>query len=460
MKQIEVFRGLLVRALRAMATFVNGLAVRLVSASLLTLSLSHNVAAAPGDLDPSFGSAGVITTDFASQNEDHATALALQPDGKIVVAGYTRQWNNPASFALARYNPDGSLDSGFGSGGKVTTDFGSARGDRARALAIQPDGKIVVAGDTATSVGDNFALARYNTDGSLDATFGNGGKVTTEFSGFDTVSTLGLQSDGKIVVVGTSRRGFSDFLLARYNADGALDASFGHGGRVISDFAGGDDAVSGLALQPDGKILVLGVIGAPPPPPGPPIPCRTFPFCFGLTGFGLGPSFPALVRYNPDGSLDATFGSGGKVTIDSGSSLALQPDGKIVVVTAFINNSAVPDFTLSRFNADGTLDATFGSGGKVTADYTGSWEDQVAALALLPDGKLLVALNSRRGLVVARYNLNGAPDPTFGNGGMATTDFRGVGFQASALALQPDGKIMVAGTTTPFRGSPDFALAR
>ena len=462
MKHIKILRGTPCGPSQPVLQLISRVAVGLLSVSIFTMSHPYPVPAAPGDLDPSFGGGDVVSTDFGSQSQSRAVAMALQPNGQIVVAGivYPGHLANPR-FAVARYNADGSLDASFGSGGTAMTDFGSPRGDVATAVALQPDDKIVLAGSTTTSGGDNFALARYNADGSLDQTFGNGGKVTTEFSGFDRASAVSVQRDGKIVVVGTSSRGFSDFVLVRYSADGALDASFGNGGRVISDFAGGDDAVSGLALQPDGKILVLGVVGPPPPPPSPPIPCRTFPFCFGLGGPSLGPSFPTLVRYNPDGSLDATFGSGGKVPtgLPPTRAFTLQPDGRIVVLAGFIHSGG-SDLTIARFNPDGSLDSSFGVGGKVIADYNGDFNDQLAVLALQPDGKFLAVLNSTRGLVVARYNPNGTPDPTFGNGGTATTDFPGSSFGASDLTFQPDGKILVAGTTTSFRGSPDFALAR
>jgi uncharacterized delta-60 repeat protein len=233
--------------------------------------------------------------------------------------------------------------------------------------------------------------------------------------------------------------------LARYNPDGSLDATFGSGGRVITDFFGGDDAARALALQSDGKIVVLGG-WSPPPLPG----CCP-----------LGPTSIALARYNPDGTLDATFGSGGKVT--TGLSyfaitgfpfplgMALQPDGKIVIVTSS---------TLTRFNPDGTLDASF------------VIESAGLALGLQPDGKIVLARGGKllsfpcilafcpTDFNLTRYNPNGTPDLTFGNKGTATTDFPGSMFWPSALALQPDGKIVVAGTSTPFGGSPNFALAR
>ena len=152
-----------------------------------------------------------MTTDFGG-SVDRAFAMALQPDGKLVVAG-----DSDANFALARYNSDGSLDAGFGTGGKVITSFGGT--DQASAVILQPDGKIVVAGQTDTGVSIDFALARYMPDGSLDGAFGSGGRVTTNFIGNsdDLGSAVALQSDGKIVVGGTSD---DNFALARYTPEG------------------------------------------------------------------------------------------------------------------------------------------------------------------------------------------------------------------------------------------------
>jgi len=198
-------------------------AVRLVSvalcASSLLLGVSASAQAAPGDLDPSFGAGGLVTTDFGSRG-DFSLAVALQTDGKIVAAGNSSRADVfDVDFALARYNSNGSLDATFGSGGTVLTDFGTSV-DAASDVVVQPDGKILAAGIRA---GD-FALARYNADGSLDAAFGSAGKVTTDFGSFDQANAVAVQSDGKIVAAGGTAGGFA---LARYNSDGSLDAGLG-----------------------------------------------------------------------------------------------------------------------------------------------------------------------------------------------------------------------------------------
>ena len=388
-------------------------------------------AQAQGSLDTSFGTGGKQTTDFGG-GPDIGQGSVVQPDGKIVVVGHAS-----GDFALARYNADGSLDTSFGDGGKQTTDIAGGY-DQGRALAVQPDGKIVVAGYTDAGGGD-FALARYNADGSLDTSFGDGGKQTTDFGDLDNQgNALALQPDGKIVVAGsTSGEGGYDFALARYNADGSLDTTFGDGGKQTTDFAGLDNQGNALALQPDGKIVVAGHA------------------CV------FGCDF-ALARYNADGSLDTTFGDGGKQTTDFGDSydqghaVAVQPDGKIVV--AGFTDIGGGDFALARYNADGSLDMSFGDGGKQTTDFGG--DEFADAEALDPDDKIVAAgyaCLSSCDFVLTRYNADGSLDTTFGDGGKQTTDFGSDEF-GSALAVQSDGKMIVAGYADA--GGGDFALAR
>ena len=218
-------------------------------------ALPAAAATGPGDLDTTFGTGGKVTTDFGGSPVGFS--VAIQSDGKIVVAGYSNV-GGTFGFALARYNTNGSLDATFGTGGKVTTNYGGD--DRGYSLAIQSDGKIVVAGYSNAGGTFDFALARYNTNGSLDTSFSAGGKVTTDFGGSDDLGrSVALQGDGKIVVAGDSNVGSTfDFALARYNTNGSLDTSFGAGGKVTTDFGGSGDGGRSVALQGDGKIVVAG----------------------------------------------------------------------------------------------------------------------------------------------------------------------------------------------------------
>src|SRR5581483_5691264 len=200
-----------------------------------------------------------------------------------------------ASTSIYAQTP-GALDASFGRGGRVVTNFGGT-GDMARSVVVQPDGKLVAAGTTNVSGATDFALARYNSDGRLDHSFGTGGKVVTDFAGsYDSVGAVTLQADGKIVAGGWSVvDSIANFALARYNSDGTLDAGFGTEGKVRTDFGGVSSQVFSIALQPDGKIVVAG-----------------------YANVDGGADF-ALARYNSDGTVDTTFGSEGKVTTAFGA---------------------------------------------------------------------------------------------------------------------------------------------
>jgi len=393
----------------------------------------------PAELDPTFGGTGKVTTDFAGF-DDSAYSVALQADGKIVVAGSS--FPGP-DFAVVRYNPDGSLDTSFGGTGKVTTNVISY--DIATSVAIQTDGKIVVAGYTSGSNYD-FALVRYNTDGSLDTSFGGTGKVATGFftGSQDFVDSIAIQPDGKIITVGLVDKGSNnDFGLARYNTDGSLDTSFGGTGKVTTDFGGSADSASSVAIQADGRIIVAGSTS------------------------NLSSGDFALVRYNSDGSLDPSFGGTGKVTTDfmasddSAASLRIQTDGKIVAAGSTANASDY-DFALVRYNSDGSLDPSFGGTGKVATDFAASY-DFASSIAIEADGKIVAAgyMNVPiSDFALARYNSDGSLDTSFGGTGKISTDFGAHSEdQARSVAIQADGKIVAAGYSGRL-SFHDFTLVR
>jgi len=293
-----------------------------------------------GTLDPSFGKGGIAITSI-HDGDDNASGVAIQPDGKIVVAGSSNNGSN-FDFALIRYNPNGTLDPAFGTGGIVTLDIRNGD-DQVSAIAIQPDGKIVVAGYSNT----DLALARFRPDGTLDASFGKGGKVVTSIrSGEDEASAISIQPDGKIVVAGSSNNGLNfDFAVVRYNMNGTLDPSFGKGGAVITLIRDGDDKASSVAIQADGKIVAGG-------------------------SSNNGSNFDfALIRYHPNGTLDPSFGEGGIVMTDIRSgddhanAIAIQTDGKIVAA-GNSNNGSNNDFAIIRYKESGKFDPDFGQGRK------------------------------------------------------------------------------------------------
>lgn len=390
---------------------------------------------APGTLDRGFGKGGrVITT--VGLPESGARAVLIQPDGKIVAAGFPGGYRG---FALVRYKRSGSLDPTFGSHGRVTTRLVSDRTPTgpAWALARQRDGKIIAAGHGFPGT---IALVRYSRSGRLDPGFGTGGIVQTKFSDSERHSVgaydVVLQPDGKIVAVGAylaSQQGRlpdEAFALVRYRSDGTLDPSFGTGGKVTTATGGVAHAV---ALQPDGKIVVAGSSERS---------SRAF----------------AVARYRTDGSLDPTFGSAGIVETRLGSpepdgawAVMLQRDGKIVVVvTRHV-------FTLVRYNRNGTLDSSFGSRGIVKTGFGAGSFASAKAAALQRDGRIVVVgwyyRYPKWEFALARFRANGSLDRSFGVGGRVTTSFRsaapktlrGREDSAHAVAIQPDGMIVVAG---------------
>lgn len=406
-------------------------------------ALTNRTRANPGILDDAFGTGGKVVTGFGSGDSDDADAIAVQPDGKIVVAGNTRAGSNN-NFALARYNVDGSLDSTFGTGGKVTTDF-FGDFDFATSIAVVSGNKILVAGGAYDGSTNHIALARYNTDGSPDATFDTDGKVTIPFG--RSASAMAIQSDGKIVVSGVQNNGgYNDFAVARLNADGSLDTTFDTDGKVTTDTGGRGERTYSVAIQTDGKIIVAGETNDDGP-----------------TDWDI-----ALVRYNTDGSLDTGFDGDGIVktdfgnTRDWGRSVAIQTDGKIVLAGQTGTGSAT-NFALLRYHTNGSLDTTFSSDGMLQTDFFGE-ADVAYSVILQPDGKIIAGGyadigNDVHDFALARYHSDGSLDPQFGKGGKVTTDFDDGDDTARDMVLQSDGKILLAGNT--YNGtSRDFALAR
>ena len=394
-------------------------------------------------LDPTFGTGGKVTTGFDNNEDAQGNAVAVQRDGKLVVAGTASDlWGN-SDFAIARYNSNGTLDATFGTGGKVIFDLGAY--DWAAALTLQSDGKIVEAGATVNSRWQPmFAVVRYNNDGSLDGTFGAGGKVTTDFGGPAQPFAAATQQDGKVLVAGFAHlaAGWA-FAVVRYNNDGSLDATFGTNGTQTMFFGPASSAqVNAILIQQDGKIVLVGSSNIT------------------ATDGDL-----ALARLNSDGTADNTFGNGGQVVTNLGVNdrafgAALQADGKIVA-EGMIGN----DFLLARYNTNGSLDATFGTGGKVITDFAGA-KDMGMGVGIRTDGKIVAVgqtqVAGRSAFGVARYNSDGTLDTTFASGGKATTRFdNSFGDFTYAVAMQPDGKAVVAGfalNSVVFQYQ--FALAR
>lgn len=380
---------------------------------LVAILVSPSVYSQLGDMDLEFGNAGIVITDMGADNDFIFDASVLT-DGRIIVCGQTATLAGD-DFALARYNKDGSLDANFGTAGRVITDFG---GDEiCNALTVQNDGKIVAVGKTTYMVAEaTIVVARYNDDGTLDDTFGTDGKVITDLSGNTSgANDVVVQDDGRIVVGGIVFGGLEQFrlLLLRYLDSGDPDESFGDAGIVIEDLLEApDERINALALQPDGKIIGIG-----------------------QAGLGDGRDF-LIARFNEDGSFDETFGTNGWTRADVGSGDAV--DGLLLGNGMILAGGD----GMARFTADGDLDKSFGENGEVK-------DVRIEALDVQNNGKIVTVDSGPT--AITRFLWNGAVDDSFGKMGTKFID----GDQLQTVVAQTDGKILVAGTD-----GVDFFMAR
>ena len=399
-----------------------------------------------------FGTNGRVTTDFALQSRDCVREVLLLADGKFLAAsecGYP---------LLQRYNSNGSLDTSFGSGGEASPVWG---GFHAYDLALQSDGKIIVAGDAVSGYAWGFALARYLSNGKLDSSFGTGGLALADFNTEPGAAyAVALQPDGKIVAAGKvfSETGVDDFGVARFNTNGSLDTSFDGDGRQTIDFFSESDSAAALALQQDGKIVVGGTAEK--------------------TELSGQYAYFALSRLNTNGSLDAAFGASGKTTLgfsvpggDSreniGTDLLIQPDGKTVMAGASLSTgpSDYYYFALARFTTNGSLDSTFDGDGKVITEFS-SYNSYANALVRQADGKLVVAGDSCHfnysgscSFLLARYTTGGSLDTSFDTDGKLSTAL-GNRSGAESLAYNASTGTLLAGGWGETALSQDIAMAR
>ena len=381
---------------------------------------------APGEPDNTFGTNGIVVTDLPPSVADSGMAVAVQPDGMILVAGT----NNSNKFAIARYTSSGILDSGFGTNGSTITDIPVS--GMVHDMVLQPDGKILVCG---VGNGGEFTVVRYLANGSLDTGFDSDGIATVTFSaGASIAFSMALQTDGKILLAGEVAIGGLErqYAIARLDTEGNLDATFDGDGRVTTDVGTGWDIAYAIAVQADGKIVAAGSTG----------------------------SDISVVRYNPDGSLDTGFGTNGATVTGPGAlddyvyALAIQPDGKIVVAGNAVANVADRGFLVTRFDADGNVDSGFGTSGSVIYPVANLAREGANGLAIQPDGRIVVVgeyVSSQTpndlDIAVIRFDSNGSLDATFATGGVFTHDFGTILDLGNAVAIQPDGKILAAGET-------------
>jgi uncharacterized delta-60 repeat protein len=390
---------------------------------LVSLIVPITLASNSSGLDPTFSDDGVVTTTIGLNSESNA--LVIQGNGKIIGVGYSDFLESPI-FTMVRYNTDGSLDSSFGAGGIVTDSTGGDGYD----VTLQPDGKIVTT--------DSKRMARYLSNGSLDNTLGNGGIITFTYN---SPGHIAIQTGGKIIASRLDSLWYPQ--LTRYHTNGSLDTTFGTGGVVTIPVAG--EGSYALAIQPDdNKIVAAG------------------------TSYYNGSAQFSVTRFDAEGGLDNTFGNGNVVTTTIGDyatcfDVAIQPDRKIVVSGyTFDSISSISSFATARYLANGSLDHTFGQGGVVTTTIADSATGY--AVVIQADGKIVVSgyaedfSMGNSSFAIARYNTNGSLDNTFGSGGIVTTTV-GTTSESYDVAIDPNKNIVTIGRSGSFRNST-FAVAR
>jgi uncharacterized delta-60 repeat protein len=362
--------------------------------------------------------------------------MALQPDGKILAVGEIIDGTSHWYFGVFRYLPDGTLDPSFGERGFAELQIGTV--SFANAVAVQRDGRIVVAGEGSCPRAICFAAARFMPDGTVDRSFGEGGVVRTMFSqcgcrAYD----VAVQQDGRIVLAGMRQRGGDAqddelFAVARYLPDGRLDQTFSGDGRASVDFGFGDDEAFAVAVQPDGRLVVAGG---------------------GTRNRYRTEDDFAFARFRRDGTLDRSFSGDGRATVDFGHrrsdtvhGLALGRNGRIVAAGSSGKKDAPPRIAVVRLAGNGRLESR-----RLTSP--GPFGGYALAAVQQSDGGVVVAGRAfednrfdSSDWVVARYGPGGALDRSFGRSGLVVSDFGTGADWAGALALQPNGRIVVAGS--------------
>ena len=403
-----------------------------------------------GNLDTSFGGGdGAVVEDVYGNGEDRGEAMAIQPDGKIVVAGSWALSGGYSNWAVMRFLPDGSVDKSFASGGRTLTDFDHDH-DWAKAVAIAPDGKIVVAGDARIGgpvYAKRFAVARYESDGDLDPTFSGDGKAWFNLGGeFEEANDVAVQRDGKIVIAGMrwiNYDGADDFVVARVTTNGALDPDFSDDGKAFATFGEGEESAYGVAIQPaDGKIVVAG------------------------SALDDGDRDFALARFDRNGDLDPAFDGNGTLLTGFGqderaSDVAIAPDGKIVA-----GGGKEGDFAVARYLSSGKPDTTFDTDGKRSINLGG--REYAEAVAVQLDGKIVLAGSSWTNdvryadMALARFTTTGGLDSTFSGDGKKTQGVSGGDWCGGMGIQRADGKIVLAGTShmDPGGNDAEFTLLR
>lgn len=371
-------------------------------------------------------------------NYDYSYSIELQSDGKVIQAGDA--WGTPC---MIRFNLDGILDHTFGTGGKVFAPWSCGSNPSDNDIVCQPDGKIILGTSYFNGNDEDFIVARYNSDGTLDNSFGAGGKVITPIGLYnDICNAIAIQSDGKILAAGGTNNASAsnykyDFALVRYSINGEIDTTFGTNGVVITNIGLENNIAYSMVVQPDDKVILVGEAND-----------------------GMFCDF-AVVRYRPDGALDNSFGNNGIVRTeisnldDFAKSVILQPDGKILAAGSTRPNFHDYDFAIVRYNINGTPDSTFGTNGIVMTDKGTDFGQDIA---LQPDGKIILVGSSTTGTIydiaTLCYDSTGVLDNSFGINGLISTSLGDGDSEGHAVCLKDNGEILIAGSYN--HGAPDY----
>jgi len=421
---------------------LNSRTLHIANVVFFTLCCLNSHAQLPGILDASFGLNGKVATSFGVNFESSCPGAEMQPDGKILQLGLVG--GGVTGWAVVRYNTDGSLDNSFGNGGKSFIQTPMSNVDFPSSIKVLPTGKILLAGLMYDAIGSNGGIVKLNSNGSIDQTFGTSGFVKTNPGAGGNFFDMEIQSDGKIICVGEygvlAMNNYSDFAIVRYKADGTLDNTFSNDGIQNVDFGGYNDFAYSVFIQADGKIIVTGASNALNSP------------IYDI----------AAVRLQSNGSLDLSFGSNGKIltSIKQGQDFAtdciVQSDGNILI--AGISNYDGKDHAfVMRYLNNGTLDNTFGNNG--ISEFISPLSVGIFSISLQSNGKIIISGNAKNGnnsdFFICRFNTNGVLDQTFGNAGFVTTNFGTDSDVGRKSLIQADGKLVISGTAFN-----QFAIAR
>ena len=408
---------------------------------LLTGSLF--LQAQSGDLDTSFNGNGVVIGNYTEDNNS-ADAMVIQADGKIVVAGGTGIASS-IEIGVSRLNTDGTVDTTFGTDGVTIINSGWIK-SFVYDMDVQPDGKIVLAGYRWNNETGDFLMVRLNEDGSLDDSFGTNGVAIIDNGETEVAESFTILPDGKFIISGYV---FDDFTMVRINNDGSVDTTFGNNGWVRTEFGDSSSYSFVTTVNADGRIVLGGM----------------------ALSFDNGYQY-AAAAYNPDGSLDTSFGTDGKVMFnvgdnnDFGKSIIQLEDGKILFGGHSYYDTAPLRYELAivRLNADGSFDTSYGNNGIFKTRLVANGESYLADMVLQPDGKLVITGTANESGVysygITRVTADGQLDTTFGENGKVVSYIDINDSESFNIALQTDGKILVSGDTYPQNNTAQFFVAR